>query len=145
MNAGALGGQRIVGDHQDGLAELGVELAEQGQDVVRALAVEVAGGLVRHDDLRVVHDGARDGHALLLTTRELARVVAHALFETDHAQGRLGALLALLGAQLGEQAAAAPRSPSAVSTGIRLYCWKMKPSVFERNLASALSSSLSRS
>ena len=53
--------------------------------------------------VRVVDDGARDGDALLLTARELARVVVHAVLEADHAQRRLRALLALGREQLGEQ------------------------------------------
>ena len=68
-----------------------VELLEERQDVVRALAIEIAGGLVGDDDLRVVHDGARDRDALLLPAGELPRVVAHAVFEADDAERGLRA------------------------------------------------------
>src|SRR5687768_13523069 len=53
---GALGGGRIVRHHDDGLVELGVQLLEQVQDVVRAVTIEITGRLVRHDDLRVGDD-----------------------------------------------------------------------------------------
>ena len=66
-----------------------VELLEQREDLVGALAIEVAGGLVGDDDGRVVDDGARDGDALLLPARELPRVVAHAVLEADDAERRL--------------------------------------------------------
>ena len=97
------------------------------EDVVGALAIEVAGRLVGDDDRRVVDDGARDGDALLLPAGELARVVLHAVLEADDAQRGLRALLAL-----GRRRGCVSRSGSstfstAVSTGIRLYDWKMKP------------------
>src|SRR6185295_3430962 len=42
---GPLGGRGIVRHHDDRLPELGVELLEQLQDLVRARAVEIAGRL----------------------------------------------------------------------------------------------------
>ena len=47
------------------------------------LRVEVAGGLVGEDDARVVGDGARDRHALLLAAGELARARVRQLAETQ--------------------------------------------------------------
>ena len=66
---------RIVGHHHNGLFEFRVELPKKIQDVVRCLAIEIAGGLVANHNERVVHDRARDRDALFLTTRELTRVV----------------------------------------------------------------------
>ena len=43
------------------------------EDFLRALRVELAGGLVQQDERRVGHDGARDGDALLLPAGELTR------------------------------------------------------------------------
>ena len=60
------------------------------------LRVEVAGGLVRHQHLGVGHDGARDGHALLLAARELPRVVADAVGQAHHLERGERALAALL-------------------------------------------------
>src|SRR5262245_7795870 len=51
--ARALGRGRIVRDHDDGLVEFLVQLLEQLQDVVGAVAIEVARRLVGDDDLRV--------------------------------------------------------------------------------------------
>src|SRR5258708_23597215 len=65
----ARGRTRIVGDHHDRLVEVAVERLHQGQDVLGALGVEAAGGLVRDQDAGVAHDRARAGYALLLAAR----------------------------------------------------------------------------
>src|SRR5688572_23613989 len=44
--ARVLGGLRVVGDHDDGLAMLAVEYLQQAQDLLGGLTIEVAGGLV---------------------------------------------------------------------------------------------------
>ena len=75
LHTSALCGGGIVRDHEDGLAELLVELLHQREHVIGALAIEIARRLVGDDDLRVVDDRARDRDALLLTARELARIV----------------------------------------------------------------------
>ena len=49
---GALGGVRIVGDHDDGLAVLAVERLQQVEDAVAGLAIEIAGRLVGEDERR---------------------------------------------------------------------------------------------
>ena len=64
-----------VGDHDDGGAG-GVQVAEEVHDVEAVLTVEVAGGLVAEDELRVGDHGTGDGDALLLTAGELLRIVA---------------------------------------------------------------------
>ena len=63
-----------VGDHHDGGALL-VQLGEQIHHLLAILGVEVAGGLVGEDELGVGHHGTGDGHALLLSARELLREV----------------------------------------------------------------------
>ena len=82
-------GQRVVGHHQHGLAVLAHEPVEQLEDLVRALAVEVAGGLVAEQERGIGHDRARDAHPLLLAAGELPRVVLHAVAEADDVQRRL--------------------------------------------------------
>src|SRR6478736_9422399 len=72
---GARGGLRIVGDDQDRLSELVVQAAEERQDLLRALGVELAGRFVEEDEGRIGDDGARDRDPLLLSAGELARVV----------------------------------------------------------------------
>jgi hypothetical protein len=61
----------VVRDQHDGAA-LAAEFAEQAQDGLASVGVEVARRLVRENDAGVVHQGARDGHALLLAAGELA-------------------------------------------------------------------------
>src|SRR5688572_26797145 len=63
---GVLRGLRIVRDHHDGLAVFAVERLQQAEDFLRRGAVQVTGGLVADQKRGVRHDGARDGHALLL-------------------------------------------------------------------------------
>src|SRR5579864_5165302 len=67
------GGFRIMGDHQDGLAQAAVEVAEQAEDGGGVLRVKVSRGFVRQQDGRVIHDGAGDSYALLLSSRKSAR------------------------------------------------------------------------
>ena len=56
------------------------------QHLARAVRVEVAGGLVGEDELRPVHEGAGNGHALQLAAGELPRHALGALGETDRAE-----------------------------------------------------------
>ena len=75
LDVRARGGARVVRDHHDRLLEVAVQRLQQVQDLLGALRVEVAGRLVGHQHRRVGDDGARDGDALLLSARELPRVV----------------------------------------------------------------------
>ena len=59
----------FVGDHEDGDSGP-VETGQEFHDLERARRVEVAGRLVGEQHLRRSHDRARDGHALLLASRE---------------------------------------------------------------------------
>ena len=71
-------GDRVVGDHHDGLA-VGVDgVAEQLQHLGARPGVEVAGGLVGEDDARAAHQRPGDRHALLLAAGELVGLVARA-------------------------------------------------------------------
>ena len=85
-----------VGDQDEGLPVLAVELAEQLHDVGGVGAVEVSRGLVAPDDLGLVHQGPRDGHTLLLAAGELRRVVLLPVGE-PHERQRFGGALAGLG------------------------------------------------
>ena len=67
---GIFGSLGIVGDHHHGLAELGVQSLQQGEDLVGGLAVEIAGGLVADQDARVGNERTRDRDALLLICDE---------------------------------------------------------------------------
>ena len=58
----------IVCDDDDRLAARR-QLREQGENGVRGLGVEIAGGFIGYDQRRVIGQGAGDGGALLLPTR----------------------------------------------------------------------------
>src|SRR4051794_7610925 len=80
---------RVVRDHDDGLAE-GVDAGTQeGQDLRARTTVEIAGRLVPEDDLRFA--GQRPGarHALLLTSRQLVRLVAQAIGQPERVDHRV--------------------------------------------------------
>ena len=70
---GVGGGFGVVRDHQDGLAEALVKVAQQVQDDIGVLAVEIARRLVGEQNSRAVDDGASDGDTLLFAPRERAR------------------------------------------------------------------------
>src|SRR5215831_9336447 len=72
---GVAGGHRVVGDHDDGLAELTHAAAQQVQDLGTGAGVEVAGGLVGEDDFRPAGQGPRNGDPLLLPAGQLGRAV----------------------------------------------------------------------
>jgi len=65
-----------VGDHDEGLAVVGDRLAEQVEDLGAGARVEVAGGLVGEDDLRLARQRACDGDALLLSAVRDERTTA---------------------------------------------------------------------
>ena len=62
-------------DHDD--QALACDLSEQVHHLDARLRVERAGGLVRQDDLWIVHQGASNGHALHLTAGELRGLLVH--------------------------------------------------------------------
>src|SRR5580704_5730430 len=83
---GLAGDVRVVRDHQDRMAGM-VQLAEDFQDDLFIGFVEIAGGLVGQDDLRLIDQRARDGYALLFAAGELRGEVRHAFPHADAAQG----------------------------------------------------------
>ena len=89
--AGVVGG---VGDHDDGGAG-SVEVAKEVHDVEAVLAIEIAGGLVTEDELRVGDHGAGHGDALLLSAGELLRVVGGAVDDVHPLQHFVDLRLAL--------------------------------------------------
>ena len=65
----------IVRDVDHRHAELGAQAAEQIEDLGLRGHVEARRRLVEHDQLRVAREGHRNHDALLLTARELVRVL----------------------------------------------------------------------
>ncbi len=87
----------IVGDDDDGHAELAVEQAQHVEDGVAGFGIDFAGRLVRQQQRGVIGDGDSDGDALLLAAAERARLVIEAVCQPNRARAVRGrAFLALL-------------------------------------------------
>ena len=89
-----VGVARVVGHHAD-RGPFRVQLLQQRHHRVPVLRVQVPRGLVRQQDQRLAHDRPGHRHPLLLTSRELARVVLHPVRHPDPLQCRLHPLPAL--------------------------------------------------
>lgn len=76
----------LVGDEQDGQAELLVEVAQQLEDGAGGLGVECGGRLVGQQHLGVAGEGAGDAHALLLAAGELSGVGLRLVGEADQVE-----------------------------------------------------------
>ena len=72
---------RVVRDHDDEL--IFCDLLQQIHDLYARLAVERAGRLVGEQNVGVVDDGARDGHALHLAAGHLVRRLVELVAQTD--------------------------------------------------------------
>ncbi len=84
-----------MGD-QNNCAPFGVQLFEQSEDFIAALAVQGSCGLVGENHRRVVHQRAGDGDALLLAAGKFRGTMSSAVAETEareQARGALGALV----------------------------------------------------
>jgi hypothetical protein len=80
-------GQRRIVRHQDqGRAGLAVELEHQRHHRLAGREVEAAGRFVGQQQRRPNHEGARQRDALLLASRQHARIVAQPLAQADAAQ-----------------------------------------------------------
>src|SRR2546430_8925374 len=82
-----LGGLGIVGDDHDRLAVLAVQHLQQAEDLFRGLAIQVPGGLVAHQQVRVGHQRAGDRHTLFLPTGQLPALEPGAIRKADDLQG----------------------------------------------------------
>ena len=116
----ALGGVRVVRDHDDRLAVLAVERLQQVEDLVAGLAIEVAGRLVAEQQRRVGDDGARDADALLLAAGELPRIVLRAVARPTTDSAVCTRLLPLGRSTSFVSSSGSSTLRSAVSTGSRL-------------------------
>src|SRR5512136_1791098 len=75
-------GARVVGQHDDGLAELKDEAAHQFQDLFRRNPVQIAGRLTGNEDDRVRDNGPGNGDPLLLSAGKLRWIVVHPVAQT---------------------------------------------------------------
>ncbi len=87
--------QIVRGDHRRH-AFLVHELHKLVENAIGGVGIEIAGGLVRQQDLRLIGDGAGNGHALLLTAGKFRRPMVPALRETKRPQEVLGAGLRVI-------------------------------------------------
>ncbi len=76
---------RIVSDHYD-RPPLLVKLAQQPQDDLFVLRIEIAGGFIGQNNLRVIDQRSRDADSLLLASRKLPWQVAHAVAQPHAGQ-----------------------------------------------------------
>ena len=93
----------IVRDHDDGLALLPVQGLEQVENLVSALAIQIACWLVAEQERRVAHDRARDSDALLLSAGELTGIVLGAILEPHDGECGLHVLAPLRATQVRQQ------------------------------------------
>ncbi len=80
----------IVGDDDQGATALLLLLAQECEDFVAPLVIEVARRLVGEQHLRVLDQGPRDGHALLLSTGKLRGLVLEPVAQPDLAENLFG-------------------------------------------------------
>ena len=92
---------RVVRDHDDEL--ILCDLLQQIHDLHARLTVERAGRLVGEQDVGIVDDGARDGHALHLTAGHLVRRFVQLVAQADLFQRLDGACAPLLTRDAGER------------------------------------------
>ncbi|MNV78558.1 hypothetical protein D3C71_1720540 [compost metagenome] len=83
----------LVRDHDDGQAQLAVDLLEQVEDRTRGLGVQRGGGFVGQQHLRLAGQRTRNTHALLLPTADLRGIAvaqgrqAHEVQQRQHRRG----------------------------------------------------------
>src|SRR5258708_4711389 len=92
----AFGDAAVVGDEQNGRAEALVQVADQSENLVASVRVEVACRLVCQENRRINSESARDGYALPLAARKLVGQMIQAGSELDHPQQLLRSLVSFL-------------------------------------------------
>src|SRR5829696_2360208 len=100
---GATGDQGVVGDEDEGLFFLPVQVDEEIHDLRARLGVERPGGLVGPHDSGVVGQGPGNSHPLLLAAAHLVRAFVCLVRESDHLQYRDRPSARLLGLRAGDQ------------------------------------------
>ena len=74
---------RIVRDHQDGLVQARVEIAQKAEHRSGVFGIEISRGLVGQKQRGLIDQRARDGHALLFASGKSARLVVQAFLDTE--------------------------------------------------------------
>ena len=103
-----VGQDRAVVRHHDGALVRGLDfLADQLRDLLAVIRIQARCRLVGQNQLRIADEGARDGRALLLPARHLARVLAIRILDAQVCHEgkhlRVALLPVLLALELGNQ------------------------------------------
>lgn len=91
----AIGNPGIVRHHNQGRAAFAVQRQQQPDDVLRRLAVEVAGGFVRQQQRGFADKGAGYRDTLALAARHIGGSMVAAVAQADALQLRQGSLAGL--------------------------------------------------
>src|SRR5690242_7387473 len=75
--------QLFVVRHDDERRAVAIEPVEEANDLRAGAGIQLAGWLVGKEELGLVRQRTRNGHALLLAARELRRAVTEALAQAD--------------------------------------------------------------
>jgi hypothetical protein len=76
-------GLGVVGDEQARYTAFVADVAQQPQDLAGTSGVEVAGGLIGEEQVRLAHERTSDGHTLALAHRELVGTAVEPIAETE--------------------------------------------------------------
>ena len=79
----AFGDPGVVGHNDYGGVEVTLGLEQGVHDQIPGLRIEGPSGLVTEEQWRIVGQGPRDGHPLLLTAGELPRSVSHTIRQSE--------------------------------------------------------------
>ena len=71
----------IVGNHDNRNTVFLIQFLEQFHNRYSGLAVQCSGGLIRKNDLGIVHQSPGDRHSLLLTAGQLCRPEMNTVFQ----------------------------------------------------------------
>ncbi len=91
-----------MGDHHDRHSQRLVELADEIHDLGAGAAVEIAGGFVRQQKLRLIDQSAGQCRPLLLAAGKFTGPVGHARAQTDSFQRLPRKRLALAAVDFGK-------------------------------------------
>src|SRR5690606_2718401 len=91
LAAAGLGDLFVVGGDEKGGFLVLVDLLDQLHDLGGGVAIEIAGGFVGEDQFGLVHQGAGNGDALLLTAGQGGGEKIHAVAEANPVQQFLAA------------------------------------------------------
>jgi hypothetical protein len=128
----------VVGDDQEGGAEVAVNAAHQGEDLVGRRGVEVAGGLVGEHQRRLARQRAGDRHALLHAARQLGALAQAIARPTARSSASASLHIARVGVTGRSRISAGSTTfSSAVKAGSRWWNWNTKPSVRARSAVRA--------